>query len=305
MKKTIASLLALALCLAVLAACGNEPVAVTEAVTIPEATSVTEPPTTTEAPPTTEETTTTTKVATTQKPPTTQPDYIQQQIDAINNNNNLTAREKEYYLKYLVFHRDENGVAYLERERWTGPVDGFGMFFNWQPSYGEPPRIIQMIYSTVRVKFRYGGQDWMIQMWKGRYGLVMLGGEIAVLKKPTEQPAEHYWPALESEELAISMDVYQHNFHSNKTKQLFSRSTNSAWWFNGFVPGSFVEYNRKDEIIMVGSIIFPNQEMLKAFEKSFARMGFKSGAPDHEHSETYAIDGNTLTFSWQNIDQDA
>jgi len=279
-----------------LAACGSETVAGMEADTTTEILFTVEAPTTPEAPTTIEETTT-----------TTQPEYIQQQIDAINNNDNLTAREKEYYLKYLVFHRDETGVAYLERERWTESrsTDGFVALVNWQPSYGEPPHYVQMVYYTVRVKFQYAGQDWMIQMWKGRYGLVMMGCEIAVLKKPIEQPAEHYWPASESEELAISMDVYQQNMQTGNTKHLFTRSANSAWWFNGFTAGSFIEYNKKSEIILVGTITFPEQEMLKAFEESLIKIGFKSGTPDYAHPETYAINGNALTFAWQTIDQDA
>jgi len=204
-----------------------------------------------------------------------------------------TATEALSTTEASTVQRDEDGVGFYEQTRspWPPPI---------LASHDFPA-----VYVTVRVKFQYGGQDWMIQLWKGRYGLVMLGGEIAVLKKPVEQPAEHYWPIEPSEELAISMDVYQHNFVTGKTKHLFTRSTDAAWWFNGFVAGSFMEYNRKDEIVMVGTIAFPDPEMLKAFEESFAKIGFKSGTTDHEHPETYAIDGNALTFSWQYIDQDA
>ena len=145
----------------------------------------------------------------------------------------------------------------------------------------------------------------MIQMWKGRYGLVFIGGEIGVFKKPIPQAAEHYTPASPSEELKISMDIYQHSFLTDQTRYLFTRQDESTWWLNGFVPGSFYEYNNKKEIIMVGAITFPNQEMLRAFETSFAKAGFKKGLPDRDHPETYAASGNTIKFSWQYIDQDA
>jgi len=202
---------------------------------------------------------------------------------------------------------DKNGVYYLERARTTEPEEEIRHPSPYSFTFDSlcTEDFTQLVYATVRVKFQYAGQDWMIQMWKGRYALAMLGGEIAVLKKPAEQQAEHYWPALQSEELGISMEVYQHNFIANGTKHLFMRAAKSAWWFNGFVPGSFYEYNKKSEIIMVGTITFPDREMLEAFEESFVKIGFKSGAPDSWHPETYAVKDNALTFSWQNIDQDA
>jgi len=306
MKKLL-TLALIALLLLALAACGTEPVAATQApTTTTEATSTTLPPTT---PTTTEEATTTTKTTITQRPTTTT-HIFQREIDAINNSD-MTEREKKLALQLLEMPCDENGVYYYEPERWTATKPVFPPPYGFSPrpemiyDFGSVPPLIQLVYATVRVKFQYAGQAWMIQMWKGRYGLVMLGGEIAVLKKPIEQAAEHYLPATEAEELAISMDVYQHNFDANETKHLFSRSTNSAWWFNGFKPGGFYLYNRKSEIIMVGTITFPNQEMLQAFEESFKKIGFKRGTPDSAHPETYAVNDNSLTFSWQYIDQDA
>jgi len=289
--KRLLSLVLIALLLpAILAACGSAPVNTTEATT------TTEVMPTTEAPTTTEEATTTTKAITTQKPTTT----VTQRRDG-----EMTPEEWQQALERMGLKEDKNRVMYSERERTADPladIQPYNPYSHSAINFEPPP--IQMVSATVRVKFQYAGQAWMIQMWKGCYGLVLLGGEIAVLKKPTEQAAEHYWPAEESEELAISMDVYQHNFKTNSTKHLLARSTKSAWWFNGFVPGSFIEYNKKSEIIMVGRITFPNQEMLKAFEEAFTAFGFKSGIPGRDRPEEYMTDGNTLRFAWQFFDQD-
>ena len=160
-----------------------------------------------------------------------------------------------------------------------------------------------MVGSVVRIEFQCDGQDRMILMWKGRYGFVLLGGEIGVFTKPFAQ--KQYVTA--SRGLQMEMDVYQHNFLTRKTAHLFTRGPASEWRYNGFVPGEFYEPNRKDEIIMVGSITFPDQEMLDAFEAPFAAAGFVKGrrTPDPSHPETYSVSGNTLIFSWQYIDQDA
>lgn len=297
MKKLL-SLTLIALLLPAFTACGAAPVIATQT---PTATTEITTITTTELP-----TTITTTPATTQKPTTT--DVLQRERDYINNSNRSEI-EKKTALKLLDFQLDQNGIYYYKPERWTASnlVLPWPFRYAFLPSsvfdVGRP--LVDIVYATLRVKFQYAGQAWMVQLWKGRYGLTLLGGEIAVLKKSIEQQAEHYWPAEESEELPISMDFYQHNFLTDHTEKLFTRSAKSAWWFNGFVPGVFYEFNRKSEIIMVGTITFPDQEMLCAFEKSLKEIGFKAGTPGRDAPETYSIHGDRLTFSWQHIDADA
>ena len=205
--------------------------------------------------------------------------------------------ERELALQLLSYKMDQNGVFYVEHPRWG---DGFGIYHIYDLS--DP--LIQIVYGTVRVEFRYDGKDWLVQMWKGRYGLVMLGGEIGVYNRPAET-AGQYISALGEEELVMAMDLYQHNFVKPEMKYLFTRGPLSEWWLTGFVPGSFYEQNKKSEIIMVANIQFPNEEMLRAFETSFAAAGFTQGLPEHGNPETYAVSGNNLKFCWQYIDQGA
>ena len=101
------------------------------------------------------------------------------------------------------------------------------------------------------------------------------------------------------------MDVYQKNFLTSNTLYLFSRGPETRWVFNGFVPREFFQPDRTDEIIVIGSITFPDAEMLRAFEAPFAAAGFKKGYPSKTNPEKYSVSGTTLTFSWQYIDQDA
>ena len=215
------------------------------------------------------------------------------------NDPGLTAeQEKELALKLLTYKMDENGIFYVAHERWT-KTSGFNQIYN----LSNP--LIQLVYGTVAVKFQYGNKDWLVRLWKGRYGLVMLGGEIGVFNKPADQVEERYYSASADEELVMAMEVYQHNFSKNQTKHLFTRGPESAWWFNGFVPGSFHEYNKKPEIIIVGTIQFPGEEMLQAFEAAFAAAGFVQGSPTRDNPETYVTSGNSLKFCWQYLDQGA
>ena len=210
----------------------------------------------------------------------------------------MSDAERELALQLLNFKRDPSGCFYVEHQRW-------GRDFGFNQIYDLASPLIQLVYGTVRVKFPYDGKDWLIQMWKGRYGIIMLGGEIGVYNKPSTQASEFYYSALPEEELVMSMDVYQKNLATGVTKKLFTRGPLSDWWLTGFVPGTFYQYNNKAEIILVGSIEFPNEEMLQAFEAAFAATGFAKGTPERNNPETYAIDGTTVTFAWQYVDMGA
>ena len=268
----------------------------------------------------------------TTKPPSATQDPAIAQRKAIENSN-MTEEEKRAALNLLSYKLDKNGIFYVEHEPWQKQ-------FGFNQIYDLASPLIQLVYGTVRIKFTYGyvyklypkdhelkGQvmydkngdpvyetdalgkpvqkDWMIQMWKGRYGMVMMGAEIGVYTKPHTQTAEHYNAAVEEEELIMAMDVYQHNFKTGQTKYLFTRGPESAWWLTGFVPGSFFEYNKKSEVIAVINVQFPNTEMLDLFAGGMDRAGFQRGAPSRDNPETYTTSGTSIKLSWQYIDQDA
>lgn len=269
-------------------------------------------------------------VKTTKKPDVTKDEY-QQAKDEINSNPNLSDKEKREALKLLSYKLDKNGIFYVEHEPWQKQ-------FGFNQIYDLAAPLVQMVYATIRVKFRYGyvyklytegdnkgkviydaagnptyetdsngkpiEKDWMIQLWKGRYGLVMLGGEIGVYTKPSTQSSEHYYSAVAEEELVMAMDLYQHNFTTKKTEHLFTRGPESNWWLTGFVPGSYIEYNNKKEIILVANMQFPTEEMMKLFANGMKAAGFSEGNPGRDNPETYKMSGTSLKFSWQYIDQD-
>jgi len=301
-------------------------------VTLAPGTTTTKPSTTTAKPgTTTKPLETAAPIKTTSKPVTTK-DIYQEEKDKINASD-MTPQEKREALKLLSYKMDENGIFYVEHEPWQKQ-------FGFNQIYDLASPLIQLVYATVRIKFRYGyvyklypadhpqkGQvmyditgnpiyetgadgkpipkDWMIQCWKGRYGLVMLGAEFGVYTKPSTQTAEHYYCAVAEEELVMAMDVYQQNFKTGTKKHLFTRGPESAWWLTGFVQGTFHEFNRKDEIIAVVNMTFPSEEMMRLFYNGMKAAGFRDGSPGRDSPETITTNGNSCKFWWQFIDQDA
>jgi hypothetical protein len=270
-------------------------------------------------------------IATT-KPPTVTEDPAIKQIKDIENNPNMSAEERRMALKLLSYKMDENGIFYVEHEPWQKQ-------FGFNQIYDLASPLIQLVYGTIRIKFTYGyvykldssgkvvydkngnptyatdesgnkiQKDWMLQWWKGRYGLVVLGAEFGVYTKPHSQPSEHYYAAVEEEELVMAMDVWQQNFRTGEKKYLFTRGPEKNWWLTGFVPGSFYDANNnnrgKSEIIATVNIQFPDTEMLSLVTAAMERAGFSKGSPGRDNPETYTTSGTQLKFCWQYIDQDA
>jgi len=268
-------------------------------------------------------------ISTTKKPNVTTDLYAAEKQQIIDSN--MSAREKQQALNLLSYKMDENGIFYTEKEPWQKQ-------FGFNAIYDLASPLIQMIYGTIRIRFRYGyvyklyptdhpqkgkvmyddsgnpiyetgpggkpiEKDWLIQLWKGRYGLVMLGAEFGIYTKPSTQQAEHYYSAVAEEELVMAFDVYQHNFQTRQTKHLFTRGPESHWWITGFVPGSFHEYNNKSEIICVANIQFPTEEMMRLFYNKMKDAGFRDGSPGRDNPETITTNGTSVKFCWQYIDQ--
>ena len=271
-------------------------------------------------------------VPTTKKPTGTKDPFEKQKQEIIDSG--MSEKEVENAIKILSYQMDKNGIFYVEKEPWQKQ-------FGFTQIYDLASPLIQLVYGTVRVKFRYDyvyklheegankgkvvrdvtgkpvyetdekgnpiPKDWMVQMWKGRYGLVMLGGEIGIYTKPSTQSAEFYYSAVAEEEIIMAMDVYQKNLEKGTTQYLFTRGPESAWWLTGFVPGSFLNEQSSDkrsEVIMVGNLQFPTQEMTDIFVAAFEKAGFKKGSPGQNFPEVYTVSGKSVKFSWQWLDHD-
>ncbi len=117
----------------------------------------------------------------------------------------------------------------------------------WQRSVGyneifdvaSPVALID--FDTVRLKFDYNDKDWMIQIWKGQYGLAFYGAEIGVYNKPKDRNLKHYDAVSDNERLKMSMDFYEYKdrlFGNDGWEKKFSRPYASYWWCTGFIPGN-------------------------------------------------------------------
>ena len=156
------------------------------------------------------------------------------------------------------FEYDEKqGIYYSSTNPWQ---KGFG--FNIIYDMAAP--LAGMNYSTERIYFNYDNKDWMIQIWKGQYGMTA-GAEIGIYNKTDK--IMQYDCVSEEEFLEMSFILY------NQGNEMFRRGPEEHWWLTGF------------KVLNVGvpllldmdiTIKFKTKSMADAFEQ-----GLKKAARDN------------------------
>jgi hypothetical protein len=132
---------------------------------------------------------------------------------------------------------------------------GLSMFIDSEPFY-----------------FDYGGRHWLIEPWKGQYGLES-GGEIGVYVDEITADSSGLPPALRhyacvsaADQLTMSFTLYRNG------EKLFTRGPESHWWLTGFKWGVFTP--RSTDIWMDIEIVFPKTEMRDAFKKALVAKSY-------------------------------
>lgn len=174
------------------------------------------------------------------------------------------------------FEYDEKqGIYYSSINPWQ---KGFG--FNIIYDMAAP--IAGMNYATERIQFKYDNKDWMIQIWKGQYGMTA-GAEIGVYNKTDK--IMQYDCVSEEEFLEMSFVLY------NQGEEMFHRGPEKHWWLTGF---KILNVGVPILLDMDMTIKFPTKSMADAFET-----GLKKANRDNLLDPmTYTRGAKTFRISW-------
>lgn len=157
---------------------------------------------------------------------------------------------------------------YPEQDIMTSTIDAFQKDFGYRSLYDKSALKFQMVFDCEPIYFNYANRTWMIELWKGQYG-INIGAEIGIYQADTIIPPDQYAKTTfhgvdESEMLPISMNL------NYKGQPLFSYN-HIHWWLTGFSTGS---YCSPEDLVLDVSIIFPNEKMQKSFVESLFRTGY-------------------------------
>jgi hypothetical protein len=138
--------------------------------------------------------------------------------------------------------------------------------------YDEASTAMSMIIDCEPIRFEYGGRRWLIEFWKGQYGMTT-GGEVGIyyttgpdLNIPGIFNGTFYFCVHDEDCINMSF------IFKKKGNILFTRS-GYHWWLTGFKLG---EFSKPSELSMDITLDLYNRKMANAFVEALKKAGYKS-----------------------------
>lgn len=201
-----------------------------------------------------------------------------------------TKRQKEVERKRNVEYINEllepYGYAYdPNQDILYSIVDAWQRKMGYSRLYDELAAPSFMIIDCEPVYFEYNNKRWMVEFWKGQYG-IMTGFEIGV----------YYTDGPDLTDQHFNWTFYNCADDDNMLKMKSTLTKNGKsimkrkglhWWLTGFKPGEFSE---PQELTANIAIALKNIEMRNAFLRGLRKAGYTK--------KEITIKGNTVSFTF-------
>ena len=132
--------------------------------------------------------------------------------------------------------------------------------FGYRELYDEMSPTFNMVFDCEPIVFEYDGKRWMIEFWKGQYGITT-GAEVGIYVGDSEKT---YRCAKKNEEQYI-------RYHLWKGKRLLVSREQRGWWATSFILG---EYTKPKQLSMTIDISFYDSEMSESFFEAMLLKGY-------------------------------
>lgn len=204
----------------------------------------------------------------------------------------------------------------------------------WQRNFGYT-RVYDLVapyllmeYDYTRVHFNYEDKDWMIQIWKGQYGLAFYGAEVGIYTKKHSDAKDSYLTkydcASDEDSLMMQTELYHDRKGNGEYVHEFTTPYEKTWWSTGFKMGHLMIQEPAVELRMQGVITMKDEEMAQLFAQGLEDCGFKwlnkpeetdlpeeTEAPSTEETpaaeelpelenDSFYVDGLDVHYRWQN-----
>lgn len=147
--------------------------------------------------------------------------------------------------------------------------DAWQKIYGYGEIYNQAAPFFNMIFESQPVYFNYDGKTWLIEFWKGQYG-INTGSEAGIYRADSIVP-----PAAQNRTLF-------HAVEENEYLELFTRLRKNDcpvaslreyhWWLTIFSMGTF---SRPEDLSVDISIRFPDLDMRDAFLDAILMEGYE------------------------------
>jgi hypothetical protein len=158
------------------------------------------------------------------------------------------------------------GYGYDERQNvFYSLLDAWQRQYGYCRFYDDSTAPCGMIVDCEPIYFEYAGRYWLIELWKGQYGMTC-GCEIGVYTRTSENlfGSELYANTSDGDMLDMSMTLYRFG------RVMFTRSARH-WWLTGF---RLAEFANPEELTVSATITLKDALMRDAFVAALTRTGY-------------------------------
>ena len=169
----------------------------------------------------------------------------------------MTASEKYTQLDSLL---SPFGYYYNSRGDFISSLnDSWQRHFGYAAFFDKAAPHFNMVFDALPIYFDYQGKTWLIELWKGQYG-INTGGEIGIYRADEiipkgQRKAELFQAVSDADMLPLSFELYK----NNSSLLTVSKST---WWLTAFCMGQF---SQPADLYLSAAITFPDYEMQRSF----------------------------------------
>ncbi len=178
----------------------------------------------------------------------------------------MSVKEKLCRLNELV--RPFGFEYLLSQDIFTSLHDAWQRDFGYCRLYDNSASLAGMVFDCEPVYFDYKGCTWLIELWKGQYG-INTGAEIGIYKADSlisrGQRSTTLFHTVPDEDLPF----YEITLHDMNTP--LYRVAQRHWWLTGFRMGY---YREPEPLTLKAEITFPSYEMLNAFVRGLTECGY-------------------------------
>lgn len=179
----------------------------------------------------------------------------------------LNELSKPFGFCYVAPNPYQGLLCEREDDIFKSRMDAWQRAKGYEALYDKAAAGAHMIFDCWPVYFNYEGRTWLIELWKGQYG-INTGAEVGVYHAdkiiPKEMRKIAHFDAVEEEEMPyISFRL------KKKQKNLFS-TAEKHWWLTGFRMG---EFSKPKDLSLSVKIRFDDIEQAKAFVQGVKESG--------------------------------
>ncbi|MBR0112651.1 MAG: DUF4474 domain-containing protein [Clostridia bacterium] len=196
-------------------------------------------------------------------------------------------------------YRADGNYFYVDQDKaWQGK-------YGYMRAYDLIAPYVLLEYDYVRVHFTYEGKDWMIQLWKGQYGLAFYGAETGVYYKDasdSEDTAATVYSHVKDDDMPWMQTALYHDPDLvGDYSEEFVTPYEQTWWSTGFKAGHLTREEPASELRQCGLITFKNEELANLFAEGLKSCGFTQAENGSVGIDSFSLSGPTVSYVWQDI----